>query len=81
MVGVVLLGDMAATRAVMRGLVLGGQRRVHLTKESDPRRRSIAAAICETGCGRLSTTPAAATAVNSMPAEHACTRWSFECAD
>jgi len=47
--GVVLPGDLAATRAVMRGLVLGGQRRVHMAKESDPRRRSIAAAICETG--------------------------------
>ena len=49
MVGVVLPGDLAATRAVMRGLVLGGQRRVHMTKESHPRRRSIAPAICERG--------------------------------
>ncbi len=46
--GVVLLGNPATTRAVMRGLVLGGQRRVHMAKEGDPRRRSIAAAICET---------------------------------
>ena len=47
--GMVLPDDLATTRAVMRGLALGGQRRVHMAKESDPRRRSIAAAICETG--------------------------------
>jgi hypothetical protein len=36
-------------RKLMRGLVLKGQRRVHMKKENDSRRRAIAAAIC--GCG------------------------------
>ncbi|MBA3741627.1 hypothetical protein [Sporichthya sp.] len=33
-------------RQLVRGLVLKGQRRVHMTKESDPRKRVIVAAIC-----------------------------------
>ena len=36
-------------RKVMRGLVLKGQRRVHMKKEDDSRRRAIAAAICGSG--------------------------------
>lgn len=42
-------GDLAELRKLMRGLVLKGQRRVHMKKESDPRRRAIAAAICGAG--------------------------------
>lgn len=33
----------------MRGLVLKGQRRVHMKKESDQRKRAITAAICGAG--------------------------------
>lgn len=36
-------------RKIMRGLVLKGQRRVHMKKEDDSRRRAIAAAICGAG--------------------------------
>jgi hypothetical protein len=36
-------------RKLMRGLVLKGQRRVHMKKENDSRRRAIAAAICGSG--------------------------------
>ena len=41
--------DLDDLRKVMRGLVLKGQRRVHMAKESDARRRAIAAAICGAG--------------------------------
>ncbi len=37
-------GELDDLRKLMRGLVLRGQRRVHMKKESDPRRRAIAAA-------------------------------------
>jgi hypothetical protein len=37
------LGDL---RKTMRGLVLRGQTRIHMAKESDPRRRAICDAIC-----------------------------------
>ncbi len=43
--GVVIAGDLDAVRAVLRELVLPGQRRLHMNSESDPRRRSIASAI------------------------------------
>jgi hypothetical protein len=42
-------GDLDDLRKLMRGLVLKGQRRVHMKKESDPRKRAIAAAICGAG--------------------------------
>ncbi|MGI8414348.1 MAG: hypothetical protein ACR2QA_18020 [Solirubrobacteraceae bacterium] len=42
-------GELEDLRKLMRGLVLRGQRRVHMKKESDPRRRAIAAAICGAG--------------------------------
>ncbi len=42
-------GELDDLRKLMRGLVLRGQRRVHMKKESDPRRRAIAAAICGAG--------------------------------
>jgi len=42
-------GDLGDLRKLMRGLVLRGQRRVHMKKESDPRRRAIAAGICGAG--------------------------------
>jgi len=42
-------GELDDVRKLMRGLVLRGQRRVHMKKESDPRRRAIAAAICGAG--------------------------------
>ncbi|HEX5496901.1 MAG TPA: hypothetical protein VFX70_20255 [Mycobacteriales bacterium] len=46
--GAILAGDLTAIRSTMRGLVLKGQHRVHMKKESDSRKRSIAAAICDT---------------------------------
>jgi len=41
--------DLQAVRKVLQGLVLPGQRRLHMKDESDPRRRAIASAIV--GCG------------------------------
>lgn len=46
---VVLTGDLEVTRRVIRGLVLQGQGRVHMKKESESRKRQIASVICETG--------------------------------
>jgi len=46
---VVVPGDLAALRRTVRGLVLPGQRRVHMTKESAPRRRLIADTIVRSG--------------------------------
>lgn len=43
--GVVLPEDLDPVRRVLRGLVLPGQRRLHMKDESDPRKRSIATAI------------------------------------
>ncbi len=42
-------GDLAPLRSVVRGLVLPGQRRVHLKDERDSRRREIAAALVDAG--------------------------------
>lgn len=42
-------GDLEDLRKLMRGLVLKGQRRVHMKKESEPRKRAIADAICGAG--------------------------------
>jgi len=42
-------GELDDLRKLMRSLVLKGQRRVHMKKESDQRKRAIAAAICGTG--------------------------------
>jgi len=42
-------GDLALLRSVVRGLVLSGQRRVHMKDERDPRRREIAAALVDAG--------------------------------
>jgi len=41
--------DIDELRKLMRALVLRGQRRVHMKKESEPRKRAIAAAICAAG--------------------------------
>lgn len=41
----VATGDLATTRAALRGLRAKGQRRIHFATESDPRRRSILAGI------------------------------------
>jgi len=50
MVAAVLLpADVASVRRAVRGLVLPGQRRVHMTKESAPRRRLIADTIVRSG--------------------------------
>lgn len=50
MVAAVLLpADVADLRGVVRGLVLPGQRRVHMSKESEPRRRLIADTIVRSG--------------------------------
>jgi len=43
--GVVLPEDLDGVRRVLRGLVLPGQRRLHMKDESDSRKRSIATAI------------------------------------
>jgi hypothetical protein len=40
-------GDLAPLRSVVRGLVLPGQRRVHMKDERDSRRREIAAALVD----------------------------------
>jgi hypothetical protein len=42
-------GDVDELRKLLRGLVLKGQRRVHMKKESEPRKRAIATAICVAG--------------------------------
>ncbi len=41
----VVPGELDATRRMLRGLVLPGQRRLHMKDESDSRKRSIATAI------------------------------------
>jgi len=40
-----LPADLGHARLVIRGLTLPGQQRLHMTKESDPRRRSILSAL------------------------------------
>jgi len=40
---VVLPRDLQPARAALRALLLPGQRRIHFTKEKDPRRRAILA--------------------------------------
>lgn len=40
---------LATVRKVIRGLVLPGQRRLHMKSESNPRRRQILSALCEEG--------------------------------
>jgi len=42
-------GDLVPLRSVVRGLVLPGQRRVHMKDERDSRRREIAAALVDAG--------------------------------
>ena len=46
---VVLPNDLDSLRKMVRGLVLPGQRRLHMKDESAPRKRSIAAAIATSG--------------------------------
>jgi hypothetical protein len=41
--------ELAEVRSLMRGLVLKGQRRVHMSKESDPRRKVIVATLVGAG--------------------------------
>jgi len=45
----VVPSDLDATRRMLRGLVLPGQRRLHMKDESDSRKRSIATAIAVSG--------------------------------
>jgi hypothetical protein len=47
--GVVVPGDLDSVRRMLRGLVLPGQRRLHMKDENDQRRRSIATAIAVSG--------------------------------
>jgi hypothetical protein len=47
--GVVVPGGLDPVRRVLRGLVLPGQRRLHMKDENDQRRRSIATAIAVSG--------------------------------
>jgi len=47
--GVVVPGDLDSTRRMLRGLVLPGQRRLHMKDENDQRRRSIATTIAVSG--------------------------------
>lgn len=44
-----LVGDLAAVRRTLRGLVLPGQRRLHMRKESPRRRRAIVDTMCALG--------------------------------
>jgi hypothetical protein len=46
---VVVPGDLDSVRRMLRGLVLPGQRRLHMKDENDQRRRSIATAISVSG--------------------------------
>ncbi len=46
---VVVPEDLDRIRLMLRGLVLPGQRRLHMKDESDPRKRSIATAIAVSG--------------------------------
>jgi len=41
--------ELESTRRMLRGLVLPGQRRLHMKDESDSRKRSIATAIADSG--------------------------------
>jgi len=45
----VVPGDLDSTRRMLRGLVLPGQRRLHMKDESDSRERSIATAVAVSG--------------------------------
>jgi hypothetical protein len=45
----VVTGDLADIRKMLRGLVLPGQRRLHMKDESDARKRSIATTIAVSG--------------------------------
>ena len=47
--GVVVPGDLDSIRRTLRGLVLPGQRRLHMKDENDQRRRAIATAIVASG--------------------------------
>lgn len=47
--GVVVPGGLDPTRKVLRGLILPGQRRLHMKNENAQRRRSIASAIVGSG--------------------------------
>jgi hypothetical protein len=44
-----IAADIDALRKTMRGLVLPGQTRIHMAKESQQRRRQISTAICAAG--------------------------------
>jgi hypothetical protein len=44
--GVAASNDLGDLRKAMRGFILRGQTRIHMAKESDPRRRAICDAIC-----------------------------------
>jgi hypothetical protein len=46
---VVVQGDLDPIRRTLRGLVLPGQRRLHMKDENDSRKRSIATAIADSG--------------------------------
>lgn len=46
---VTLPAEQRALRAMIRGLTLPGQRRLHMKSESDPRKRMIASAIVDAG--------------------------------
>lgn len=44
-----IANDLDDLRKAMRGFILRGQTRIHMAKESDPRRRTICDAICAAG--------------------------------
>jgi hypothetical protein len=55
---VVVRGDVGRLRTSVRRLCRPGQRRVHFSKESDPRRRSVLSALVELGVqARVYTSP------------------------
>lgn len=57
--------DVAVLRRVVRGLVLPRQRRVHVSKESEPRRKMIADTTRAAGSPQPSSTPAGLTHTSS----------------
>jgi hypothetical protein len=50
---VVLPSELAATRQAIRPLILPGQRRIHFSHESDPRRRKILDTIIDLGVSAM----------------------------
>jgi len=70
---VVLPPDLDSVRKVLRGLVLPGQRRLHMKDENDQRRRSIATAIAVSGVTATIYDAGRRYRTNASDAQRACT--------